>query len=352
MISSNTYIKHEKKLYSIATGLSASLAVYIVLLLHLDAPYWSAISVVAICAPGVTITLNKGLLRIIGTIAGAALGLFIASITVNDFYAFIIWSFFIYTISQYLTYYTNYKYALILGAATYFMVSASIINDIDNIYYIAFWRSTEVCTGVIVASIVILIMFSKSARQTIESDKISPSQEKLSISNSQKIFRSEKNLSIMKESIKNGLGVILALFIWMFTASPGGLQGIISALAVAQPKSEEHNISTVLHNAKNRFLGCFLGGATGLLCLYKLQLNIIFLLIVLFIGSSIFSYITLTSKKYSYLGIQANVAFIITLIQNDIVTTSIVPAMMRLSGIFIGIFSLVLVHLLIWPKYK
>lgn len=345
-------IYYEKIFYSLLTGLAASLAVYIAMRLHLSAPYWSAISVVAICSPGVGNTINKGLMRIIATFLGAALGLYLASVTINNFYAYVISCFLVFTLCQYLTYCTHYKYVFVLCAATFFMVNASAVNDIGDIYFIAIWRFTEVSIGVVVATLLMVFSFNKNTRSLIEDENILFLAKGRNKVEQQKGFIWRKESIVFKESIKNGLAVVLSLLLWMFIASPGGLQGLVSVLAIGQPQKEGHNVSTVMAQARNRFLGCFVGGIAGLVCLYFLQFNVEVLLTTLFLGISLFAYFMLTSKNHSYMGLQANMAFILTIAQTDTVSTSIIPAMTRLSGILLGIFCIMVVHLLVWPVYK
>lgn len=154
------------------------------------------------------------------------------------------------------------------------------------------------------------------------------------------------DLVTVKQAIKVGVSFVASFLMWMLTNWPGGLQGLVSVCFLGTEKY----FDDVLQKAKLRFMGCILGGGVGLSCLYLFQISIynIFFLIVIFMG--LFAYITIKSKKYSYLGFQANLAFAIAIIQPQY-TPLVGPALERLSGIIIGIVGTLIVGLLLWPMF-
>lgn len=149
---------------------------------------------------------------------------------------------------------------------------------------------------------------------------------------------------LIKRSIKAGLSVVLALVFWLTSNWPGGLNGIISSLIISVRKNlfEMKNISI------HRLLGCFLGGGTALSSLYIVEMNLYDFVLVLFAAVWAFSYFMFKFPKYAYIGLQANIALIISLAQEGGPPVDLAPPLQRLAGIVIGIMASFIVANLIW----
>nr|WP_259637565.1 FUSC family protein [Legionella jordanis] len=166
-----------------------------------------------------------------------------------------------------------------------------------------------------------------------------------------KLISSQQLLSsdpeIIKHSIKAGLAAILALVFWIISDWPGGLNGIISSIVISIRKDlfEMKNISLY------RTLGCLLGGFVALFPLLFFSLNLYALLFILFFPVWAFSYLTFKSKKYSYIGLQANIALVICLAQAGGPPTELWPPLERFGGILIGIFASFLVANVLWRAH-
>lgn len=156
------------------------------------------------------------------------------------------------------------------------------------------------------------------------------------------------NKQTLQHCTKLSLSVVIAMFLWLNSNWPGGLQGVISSFVIAAPKLAIDSIKT----AYFRFLGCCMGGAVGLVLLYFVIDNVWLLLLFLFLFASLFAYISFAYQDKSYLGIQANIAFAMTLIQADSFSLSILPALQRLSGIFLGIGATLFVSYFLWPNIE
>lgn len=159
-------------------------------------------------------------------------------------------------------------------------------------------------------------------------------------------FITKPNANTFKQCTKMALSVTLAMAIWLQSNWPGGLQGLISAFIVGMPTY----ITDLKRVALLRLFGATLGAAVGLLTLTVIKYNITDLLIVIFIFGTVFSYITFNSPHYGYIGLQANIALALCLVQAGGPPTTITPALMRLSGIVLGIGSTLAVAYLLWPQ--
>ena len=149
---------------------------------------------------------------------------------------------------------------------------------------------------------------------------------------------------LIKRSIKAGLSVILALSFWLTSNWPGGLNGIITSLIISVRKNlyEMKNISI------HRVLGCFLGGGVALLSIHAVAMDLCDFILVFFGSVWAFSYFMFKLPKYAYIGLQANIALIISLAQQGGPPVDLAPPMQRLGGIFIGILASFIIANLVW----
>lgn len=319
-------------LLGLRTALGMVLATFIALFLHFKAPYWAAITVVAIMSLSHQASVGRGLQRIIGTMLGALLALLLVQWIPQNGVSFFITLFIVSFIGYYLFQTYKYQYAVILGLATFALVYASLVSGTDFPFHVAVWRVSEIVLGVIVTLFVsrfFTVRLSRDGGLVKEIKKSKFTLDKL----------------ILRQAFKTALSIELAIAVWLWTSWPGGIQGIISGLVI----STKNELKAMRKQAWQRMLGCLLGGSVGLLCLHFLAFNIVILLILVFIIGAIFGYLTYDSFEHAYVGLQANVAFALTLIQAGGPTQSIAPGLERLSGIFLGIIATLLVNHLLWP---
>lgn len=156
--------------------------------------------------------------------------------------------------------------------------------------------------------------------------------------------RLQNDPDIIKHSIKAGLSVILALLFWLVSNWPGGLNGIISSIVISIRK----NIYEMKNISLYRVLGCLAGGGLALFALSYCEMNLYDLIIVVFFAVWGFSYFSFKYSNYAYIGLQANIALIITLAQGGGPPSHLSPPLERLGGIFIGIAATFIVANAIW----
>lgn len=504
---------------ALRTAVAALTAVLISFKFHLETPYWSGMSVVIVSNLYTGSIIDKAMMRITGTIAGAFLGYFIAGLVTNSFILFFITVFLIIVISVYYYNISKYGYAYLLGALCAFIIISQLAVNPQNAFFVAVWRPVEIGIGVLVSAISVYVIFpnhlkdniltqvhdifddfslefeqllqclhknefpsevlgqsnlkiKKKLRKAVEligamNREIGVSKEKTdefrafldsfyvlsrqfqyliitspqeddltalqllsiepvfsaikhdlrelqsafssqslvpvvlktttAIEELEKQFDSRKSsysvksdfiysfihflqqindsfilmksllarvyvkaspqyqvlnkqerlrsdFDLMIHCIKAGLSVILALSFWMISNWPGGINGIISSLIISIRKNmfEMKNVSI------HRILGCFLGGGTALLSLSVFEMNLFDFIWVFFVSVWLFSYWMFKSPKYSYIGLQANIALIIALAQKGGPPMLLDPPLQRLGGIFIGIIASFLVANILW----
>ncbi|RAP35909.1 hypothetical protein B1207_10020 [Legionella quinlivanii] len=149
---------------------------------------------------------------------------------------------------------------------------------------------------------------------------------------------------VILHSIKAGLSATLALIFWLISNWPGGLNGIISSIVISVRKSLFEMKSVSLH----RVLGCLLGGGLALGSLACFSFNLYNFIILILAGVWAFSYFSFKWPADAYIGLQANLALVITIAQEGGPPTSLTPPLERLGGIFIGIAASFLVANVLW----
>lgn len=163
-----------------------------------------------------------------------------------------------------------------------------------------------------------------------------------------KIKRINADPDALKQSIKAGLTGVLALLIWMLSNWPSGIQGIISSLIISMQRNvEDMNIIGI-----QRLCGCLIGGTIALLLLKLSYFDLSTLVFSLSLFGGVFHYLFFKLKKNNYLFFQANLAFIITLVQVGGPPDSLAPPLQRLAGIVIGILCSSLVANAFWRHTK
>lgn len=151
---------------------------------------------------------------------------------------------------------------------------------------------------------------------------------------------------IIKQSIKVGLTIVLALVIWLATSWPGGINGIISSTVI----SIRANIYEMKGVSLQRLLGCLIGGGVALSILSVVAMDTYDLMVILFLLVWAFSYFSFKYPRYSYLGLQANIALVMTMAQEGGPPLFLGPPLERLGGIVIGIIASFIVANTLWRQ--
>lgn len=144
---------------ALRTALAITLAAFTAFALHLENPYWSAITACVVSMSNLGASLERGILRIIGTIAGAALGYVFASLFINKPIMFFSSVFLVIAIGYYYSLVTRYSYSFIIGLVTVSLVMLSAVYQRDSLLHIAIWRSTEIIVGVVAVLLTSYLVF-------------------------------------------------------------------------------------------------------------------------------------------------------------------------------------------------
>lgn len=506
---------------ALRAGISTVVAVFIAIKLHMGAPFWSGVTTVVVANLYTGKIIDKSILRVTGTFAGAFLGLYIAGFIANSLLLYLLACFLLMFYSVHYYYTSRYAYAFLLGGATAIMVISQVAMEPGNVFYIAIWRSAEISIGIVVSALtaytifpnnihenfrkeinVIFTHFEKETeqltqflngdtsmlallnetnyqmkkdlnkvtdmidfmrhesgmtatildkrralldllrafarhlnyfiysqyneapayndfarklpiesvlkaihhdlqtlkdafnhddtdelvlltRQTIDDLDSAFIAQRNQLQNDVKLFYQfrhfaeeatvilsylrtllikkqiddesisqashkiktiQVDLDMFKHNIKAGLSVTLAMFLWLKSEWPGGIDGVISSIVISVRK----NIFEMKHVALQRMLGCFFGAGSTLTIMAITALDFYDFFVVLFFLVWAFSYFSFKYTKYAYIGMQANIAIALTLISATGPPLYISPGLERLIGVFIGILATFIVANTLW----
>src|SRR5580704_14443296 len=133
---------------ALRTATATVAATLVALFLHLDNPWWAGITGVVLIQGDVAATLSRSVDRVIGTTIGAVIG-YVGAATIANHVLFLALSascvgFVIYAQER-----AERGYAFLLGGITIVLILFGSLADPTNALHLAFFRTFEICIGVI-----------------------------------------------------------------------------------------------------------------------------------------------------------------------------------------------------------
>jgi uncharacterized membrane protein YccC len=147
---------------------------------------------------------------------------------------------------------------------------------------------------------------------------------------------------------------MLVPLVWSWLELPSLSQTAITVAAVmavpALSGDAEADQRKVSERAMHRILGCLSGGVAGLVCLAFSVESLLPWMLMLAAGIWIAAHIQASERGISYVGTQAAVVFISTMVQGPGPPGSILPGIERFAGITGGLLILLGVLVLTAPE--
>jgi hypothetical protein len=138
-------------------ALAAVVAIMVAMAISLDDPYWAGITAFGVLQRDVTATLSRAFDRVLGTIAGAALGYLVAA-TVADHVIFSAICAAIVSFTLYAQARVDHSYAVLLVGVTSLLVMFGSLSAPDTALTLAVYRGLEILVGVAAASLVDMLL--------------------------------------------------------------------------------------------------------------------------------------------------------------------------------------------------
>lgn len=321
-------------------SISVVIAVVVSLAMHLDAPWWAAISGFMSTQATRPASLQRGLLRIAGTVAGAAAGYIFAPWVASDHPAGLLIIFSIALFSSIGSLVSGHAYAVLFFGITSFLVLMSSLTDPLSAFSTAVYRVIEVCVGTGTSVLVALVLAPDA-----------PVAEPPAAAGWSHLLG--RDWPAVLHSFRTAIAVTALPLAWSFFNLPSLSQMAITVTAVMAVPHFTGDIfedsRVVILRAFHRMLGCLLGGLAALAALGLSISNFALWLGILIVGVWTGAHVQASQRGVGYVGTQAVMAFILTLVQGARPPESLVPGFDRLIGMMLGLSILLIVTVLFWP---
>ena len=121
----------------------------------------------------------------------------------------------------------------------------------------------------------------------------------------------------------------------------------VAVMAIPTTAVVEPDGRTLVQRSAHRLVGCALGALLGLLCLYWVGNNFLVWLLLLIGGIWLTSQIQSGNTGIGYVGTQAGLAFLLSMIQGEGPPLSPMPGIDRFAGIMAGLSVLLIITMVI-----
>lgn len=323
-------------------ALVVPLAVTMALMLDLDSVWWAGISgFMTVLATGAA-SFKRGLIRIGGTFAGVVTAFVVSRWLPYDHLAltlFLAAATFLGTVAMVVS---PHGMAWLLGAVTVNMVLLSSLDDPLQVLQIAFNRLAEVTVGVTASTLVTNLIVPGGESQA---GPVAPGWKSL--------LGPER--PVLLQGLRSAIVVVILLYAWIWLELPQFQQMAITVTVVmAAPGAGGVGLAgrhAVAERALHRLVGCLAGGVVALGCLALSITAFVPWLAVLSVAMWICMHVQTSQRGVGYVGTQAALVFIITLVQSAGPPSSLMPGVDRFVGITCGLAILLIVSVALWPGH-
>jgi Fusaric acid resistance protein family/Fusaric acid resistance protein-like len=211
----------------------------------------------------------------------------------------------------------EHGYAFLLSGITVVLIMFGSLETPGKALDLAFYRGFEILVGVFVACTVDYALADAAAPGAV------PPRPG--------VFGSPVDRELAAIAITGGVAIALIPQIWETLDLPGLGQTPITAFMIVVSLRLEAGWRTL-----TRLAGCLLGGAWGLAAMHFVGGSFWPWLLTLFLGLYLAAHINQGKGDAAYVGMQAGIAIVISMVQGQGPSTDISSAILRLVGIFGG----------------
>lgn len=316
------------------------LATVVALYLEMESPWWAAISAFMSMMSTGAGSVRRGLLRLVGTIAGALVGYILGRWLPYDHVALCLFLGGMTMLGVMAMQVSPHGLAWLFLAITSIMVLLSGLNNPLLIVETAYYRVFDVAIGV-AAAILMANLF-----QDWHADRPPAMPGWRHLLGAQ--------WPALLHGARAGISVVIVLIVWILLDLPQVAEMTISiAVVMSAPVITYGGLGTrhaVAERSLHRFIGCLIGGVLALAVLGLDLTSFVWWLVLVAAGVWVGAYLQGGRHGVGYLGTQSAFVYVITLIQGPTPPTSIMPGIDRFAGIAGGLGILLLVSLLLWPS--
>jgi uncharacterized membrane protein YccC len=337
---------------AIGAALSVTLAALAALLLHADEPWWAAISAWMVVRSSVAVALSRGAMRIVGSATGAAVAVIVIGLFIYDPLPFCLCLFVIAWTGLFGFATSRHGYAWLIAAITGNLVMLIALEQPQTGFTLAVNRVAEVTIGTAAALLVTyLLPETTAAASPAPSPPKPPPLLFWTRHNATEFERWLREIwPLGLHAFRGGLTVSLLPLLVNWLAPLGSSTMAVTAVAVmAVPTTTvlEPDARTVVQRAVYRLVGCALGAALGLVFLHWVGTSFLGWLSLLMAGTWLASQIQSGATGIGYVGTQAGLAFLLSMVQGQGPPLSPTPGLDRFAGIMAGLSVLLVITMII-----
>jgi uncharacterized membrane protein YccC len=338
---------------ALAAALSVALAALAAFILHSDEPWWAAVSAWMVTRSSLAVALSRGAMRIVGSAAGAAIAVVALGLFAYDPLPFCLCLFLIASVGLFGFAKSPHGYAWMIFAITADLVMLIALDQPQTAFTIAVNRVADVTIGT--ASALLVNYLLPALPDAPAGPAASPAGAFPLLFWSRRNARQfevwlHENWPLMLHAFRGGFTVMVLPLMLNWLAPLGSSTLAVTAVAVmAIPTTAilEPDGRTVVQRAVHRLVGCALGALLGLLCLYWVGSNFAVWFLLLMAGVWLNSQIQSGSSGISYVGTQAGLAFLLSMIQGQGPPLSPTPGLDRFAGIMAGLSVLLIITMVV-----
>jgi uncharacterized membrane protein YccC len=331
---------------------SVSLALLAALALHSDEPWWSAITAFMVTRAAPTLAVSRALMRVAGSIVGALAALVALRLFVYQSLPFLLCLFAISCIGLFGFVTSRYSYAWLIGAVTACLVMLMSFDQPQAAFNTAVNRVIDVVIGTAASLIVCALSPLPPSAAAAATSLIDPPPLAFWRRNYGARLRCwlPGKGPFLLHACRGGFTVMLlpALAEWIAPVTPVTM-GVTAVAVMGIPTTAiiQTDNRLIIQRAAHRFIGCLLGALVGLTALALIGDD--FLLWVALIPSGIWlcSQIQNGTTGVSYIGTQAALGYLVSMIQGQGPAQTIAPGFNRLVGVMGGVTILFVVTLIL-----
>jgi uncharacterized membrane protein YccC len=308
--------------------------------MNLPDVWWAAISGFISTQPTRPASIQKALLRVVGTAAGATLGCLLAGWLAYDHAACFLFLALAGGIGIYGVVVSPHGYAWLLFGITFALVILLSPNDPTQAFTLAVYQTLEIIVGTASAALLALLLAPDGA---VGAPPTMPR------------WRDPFGIDwlVTMHAVRSGIAVAVIPLAWSTFYLPGlSATATTVAAVLAVPVLANHPVdheALIIAKATYRLIGCFLGGTVGMVLLLLPLTMFLPWLFALWVGTWLFAWLQGSASGAGYVGTQAAVVFLMTLIQGEGPPGSILPGLDRFVGVIAGMSTLLLVATLVRP---
>ena len=334
---------------ALGAALSVALAVFAALFLHSDEPWWAAISAWMMTGISLVEALPRAIMRIIGSTAGAALAVIILGLFAYDPLLFCLCLFAMTWAGLFGFGKSPHGYAWLMAAITGNLVMLMALDQPQMSFTIAVNRAADVTIGT-AATLLVTYLLPAVPRPPDTPPATSTNPFPLLFWSRRHAREFDKwlreNWLLILHACRGGLTVMVLPLLLNWLAPLGSSQLAVTSVAImAIPTTAlaEPDGRTVIQRAVHRLVGCALGALLGLFVLHGVGENFLVWLLLLMAGLWLASQIQSGNTGVGYIGTQAGIAFLLSMIQGQGPPVSIIPGIDRFAGIMAGLSVLLII---------